>query len=1055
MNCKYMNMLRVVRGNAFKLKIAVEAYTPSGRRIDSFALGEAVLKLDKNGTLTTKEYTILEGTTILVAFDGSDSLGVYGFQMSGEYEGEAWRWANAEIFQIVESNVKAHIPDGCVLLDDTYNMALKIVLSGGDGVTFTPSVSEQGIISWANDGGLPNPEPRNIRGPRGEQGPQGEVGPQGPRGQMGLRGQIGPKGDKGDKGDTGATPVLDVTASVDENVGNPMVVVESFGPAEHRTFDFQFKNLKGQKGETGATGPQGPQGQQGEPGNYTKPASGIPLSDLNGNVASGIVYDVTANNSGATFASLSALLSSGSLSTLIPTDVRKGGMQIRFVQSSDNNYVQYMYKATDASTAATFTNVGNWEKVNLEKEVESLLQDVEGTEIEIYADWQRVGYYLNLSGTPTQSSTWNISYPIVLKRGQTIIVKTQGSGACIIAATEDGTSYTPLVKAPSGITGLNTYKYTARGENEKIALSVKWGLGDVTIKTSMTSLISRVDVLDESVANIQDAITVTDTISLSPTLIEGLQADFNNHIIAPSSGSYLYYVPIRAGQTIIGSWIFSSGYVRWGIANGYPSIGTQITQDDAGGTGTKTRQFTSSVDGYIVVSFGGVPSVLSFTYANSGIGVNVKNLQEDVKSLLTYNGAVEGKGGMAVTTTIPLQTGRYKLELLDFERGTEAENYQVLSIRVNERIIGQYYGNKLFPTVYYFNVEEGETQLTIYSRAKSGTVFGVKVSKSQKDGIFDFNQYDVQIDRLLNAKKVIAVGGASPFVLLHLSDIHGDSVRLKRVIQYYSALHNGIDDIIHTGDSVDSTVTATSFDFWDECDAQPILNCIGNHDVWYTSEYTPPANYPYNTYLKPYINGGYWGNVVQPNNAEQDGLCYYYKDYTNGIRLIVLDYQNPTGMMTWFASVLSDAHTNSLAVIVAVHYVPSWTRGYNNSFDISEFIPNTQTLADSFVNAVDAFIGDGGEFVCWLTGHTHRDNTGYYQGTNGKQVIFNIDCAACRYDSPSRYRGENSKSQDAFNILSVNTGTKTISVWRVGNDVDALQRHISSMCIKYDTGELV
>lgn len=350
-------MLRVVRGNAFKLKIAVEAYTPSGRRIDSFALGEAVLKLDKNGTLTTKDYTILEGTTILVAFDGSESLGVYGFQMSGEYEGEAWRWANAEIFQIVETNAKANIPDGCVLLDDTYNMAMKIVLSGGDGVTFTPSVSEQGIISWTNDGGLPNPEPRNIRGPRGEQGPQGEVGPQGPRGQMGLRGQIGPKGDKGDKGDTGATPVLDVTASVDENVGNPMVVVESFGPAEHRTFDFQFKNLKGQKGETGATGPQGPQGQQGEPGNYTKPASGIPLSDLNGNVASGIVYDVTANNSGATFASLSALLSSGSLSTLIPTDVRKGGMQIRFVCSSDNKYVQYRLTSDEFST-----DVDDWER---------------------------------------------------------------------------------------------------------------------------------------------------------------------------------------------------------------------------------------------------------------------------------------------------------------------------------------------------------------------------------------------------------------------------------------------------------------------------------------------------------------------------------------------------------------------------------------------------------------------------------------------------------------------------------------------------------------------
>lgn len=33
--------------------------------------------------------------------------------------------------------------------------------------TFIPSVSEEGIISWTNDGGLDNPEPRNVRGPTG------------------------------------------------------------------------------------------------------------------------------------------------------------------------------------------------------------------------------------------------------------------------------------------------------------------------------------------------------------------------------------------------------------------------------------------------------------------------------------------------------------------------------------------------------------------------------------------------------------------------------------------------------------------------------------------------------------------------------------------------------------------------------------------------------------------------------------------------------------------------------------------------------------------------
>lgn len=36
---------------------------------------------------------------------------------------------------------------------------------GERGVTFTPSVDAEGNLSWSNDGGLPNPETVNIRGP--------------------------------------------------------------------------------------------------------------------------------------------------------------------------------------------------------------------------------------------------------------------------------------------------------------------------------------------------------------------------------------------------------------------------------------------------------------------------------------------------------------------------------------------------------------------------------------------------------------------------------------------------------------------------------------------------------------------------------------------------------------------------------------------------------------------------------------------------------------------------------------------------------------------------
>lgn len=38
---------------------------------------------------------------------------------------------------------------------------------GSNGATFTPSVSEDGMISWSNDANLPNPPSQNIKGPPG------------------------------------------------------------------------------------------------------------------------------------------------------------------------------------------------------------------------------------------------------------------------------------------------------------------------------------------------------------------------------------------------------------------------------------------------------------------------------------------------------------------------------------------------------------------------------------------------------------------------------------------------------------------------------------------------------------------------------------------------------------------------------------------------------------------------------------------------------------------------------------------------------------------------
>lgn len=63
--------------------------------------------------------------------------------------------------------------------------------AGTDGVTFTPVVSTEGVISWTNDGGLDNPDPVNIKGPKGDKGATGATGPAGAKGEKGTTGSAG------------------------------------------------------------------------------------------------------------------------------------------------------------------------------------------------------------------------------------------------------------------------------------------------------------------------------------------------------------------------------------------------------------------------------------------------------------------------------------------------------------------------------------------------------------------------------------------------------------------------------------------------------------------------------------------------------------------------------------------------------------------------------------------------------------------------------------------------------------------------------------------------
>ena len=164
------------------------------------------------------------------------------------------------------------------------------------GVTFTPSVSDAGEISWTNNGNLPNPATKSVKGQKGDTGisfagieytpstasggnntfkvkySNGTTGTESYNIRNGIDitsveevssdadegtnsitfvksdgTKVGPVTVKnGSKGSTGT--IKSVTATVDANVGTPQVIAKAKGDPSNADITFEFKNLKGNPG---------------------------------------------------------------------------------------------------------------------------------------------------------------------------------------------------------------------------------------------------------------------------------------------------------------------------------------------------------------------------------------------------------------------------------------------------------------------------------------------------------------------------------------------------------------------------------------------------------------------------------------------------------------------------------------------------------------------------------------------------------------------------------------------------------------------------------------
>lgn len=302
---------------------------------------------------------------------------------------------------------------------------------------------------------------------------------------------------------------------------------------------------------------------------------------------------------------------------------------------------------------------------------------------------------------------------------------------------------------------------------------------------------------------------------------------------------------------------------------------------------------------------------------------------------------------------------------------------------------------------------------------------------------------------------------AKPVNFLYFSDVHSDVIRTQRLFSFKNHISQYIDDVLFTGDSDNYPADTT---WWNDY-AKQMLIALGNHE--YMVEFVEGAwqhetpQHVYEKFIAPYKS--YWTGVVFPDNPET-GKSYYYKDYADkNLRLIAMDYMeinlNPDStQIAWLESVLNDVLTNYPAyhVVIAIHQCAFLAeQDYKNPFDSLDFPSDTDgVIPVGIPNAVQSFINSGGHFACYLTGHNHTDHFGL--GINYPNQL-NISIACACMDTAANVldiqRVADTKSQDLFNIVSIDTYSSIIKMIRVGCDYDRQLRKKNTICFYYGNEE--
>lgn len=340
-------------------------------------------------------------------------------------------------------------------------------------------------------------------------------------------------------------------------------------------------------------------------------------------------------------------------------------------------------------------------------------------------------------------------------------------------------------------------------------------------------------------------------------------------------------------------------------------------------------------------------------------------------------------------------------------------------------------------------------------------------------------------------------------IIGHISDLHGDIQRAYNYFKYCK--WKGVDDCVVSGDTVMANYSdGLDYLFAAAAENDMHVTCVmGNHEA---SGITASEGIMFSTFLGPYADG--LGYLKAADTVTDRG--YYYHDLTSkSLRIIVLDQYDggvyggqgkggriSQGQIDFLISALSNTPAG-YGVIITMHaqedaitmpttyakFISSRASSYTSSGFYVDTSRPIKHIVDAFIgrttytggytltyggttetvtiNADFSSVDSSVEFICYLTGHRHRDFIGYVNDTTYPQLLIQTtsgNALAVTSDSIFASSAEDDlprfgwgATQDAFNIYAIDRNAKDVRIVRIGSSMNYEFRERDYLVASYAT----